>query len=814
MASARTDSIIIPVGFPVEIKNVPPLWPNYPSPNKLSLLWKYNYHDIYHKFSPFTNYEGQLLSFALSDKQPFVYKYIDETDKGISGLSSTAKALLATVNINQNTINDVVRISKWQISSWGVQSMAKQALIQRLQPFDETRIYNPLSPILATIRPFALGIGDQPMRHIEGGILGLANSVTSLVGINLVGRGFRTPSSTVGDKALSDYNTGQGKGLVRGATATSGYAELSKIWVGSDRSFGGIGFSGLLANAKASVNKMFGTANQPSGTKVRADEITYGKMAVSPRLFPMQPWYANPNTVIDAPKRSTSLLSTISNVSNKIMTVFSNPKVLIGMGLNSLLNLAGSDSYTFYGKKIIALPGNQFLYVETKNGIKGKSIKGRTTGYQIEGGKYSYNIKVADDGNLEQSDMLIQFSLYQNEEYKYDSKFTLPTSNKVKKVSDDIKSVINGINSPQSAYFATTTTYSKLLSSGDLSSIGYDNLFNKVPKEPTPVNTFGVVGEYNTGIGKLPATLDKRVNPGKNLKFATTFTSDGLNQLGILKRNQSGKIEIPYDKNVHASHPGWTEYKPYEDDLIAFFFYDIVNQKYIPFRATVKGISEGNTAFWDELRFIGRADQLYSYNGFSRTLSFGFNIVVNSISELIPSWKRINYLASMVKPSNYTRSEKINNIYNKFIVPPMFMLTIGDLYKYQPIIIRNITVNVPDDALWETLNQDNSEEWSYLNGIIKNPQIEKKYGQFPREVEINIEGALLEKERAQVGGSHYGHAPRIDDWEDTLSNGELTEKSFFVGVAGTNSEHYLPIPTNAHKEMIETNAAIKKSNKG
>ena len=59
-----------------------------------------------------------------------------------------------------------------------------------------------------------------------------------------------------------------------------------------------------------------------------------------------------------------------------------------------------------------------------------------------------------------------------------------------------------------------------------------------------------------------------------------------------------------------------------------------MNSKFIPFRATVKGISEGNTAFWDELRFIGRSDQLYSYNGFSRTLSFTFNVVINSVREL------------------------------------------------------------------------------------------------------------------------------------------------------------------------------------
>ena len=39
----------------------------------------------------------------------------------------------------------------------------------------------------------------------------------------------------------------------------------------------------------------------------------------------------------------------------------------------------------------------------------------------------------------------------------------------------------------------------------------------------------------------------------------------------------------------------------------------------------------------------------------------------------------------------------------------MFMLTIGDLYKFQPIVITSLNVNIPDDASWETLNENNSQ---------------------------------------------------------------------------------------------------------
>jgi hypothetical protein len=246
---------------------------------------------------------------------------------------------------------------------------------------------------------------------------------------------------------------------------------------------------------------------------------------------------------------------------------------------------------------------------------------------------------------------------------------------------------------------------------------------------------------------------------------------------------------------LSAMYPDWTEWSPENDDLVAFYFYDVVNNKYIPFRATVKGISEGNNAYWDELRFIGRADQLYSYNGYNRTLSFTFNVVINSIHEMLPTFKKINYLAGVVKPSNYTKSGKVGNQYSEFIVPPMFMITIGDLYKYQPIVITSLNINIPDDAQWETLNENNaSRGWSYLNGIIKSPMVRGGYAQLPKEFEIAVTCNLLEKEKAIVGAAHFGHAPHTDNYEDGIYN---------VDSSTQENRPFLPQPTNFSENMVE-----------
>ena len=80
------------------------------------------------------------------------------------------------------------------------------------------------------------------------------------------------------------------------------------------------------------------------------------------------------------------------------------------------------------------------------------------------------------------------------------------------------------------------------------------------------------------------------------------------------------------------------------------------------------------------------------------------------------------------------------------MVPPMVMMTLGDMYTDQPILINTITTTIPDDASWETQHQLHLEEWEYLASYIKSSNV--LYGQLPRSVDISLGLTLLEKERA------------------------------------------------------------------
>jgi hypothetical protein len=203
-------------------------------------------------------------------------------------------------------------------------------------------------------------------------------------------------------------------------------------------------------------------------------------------------------------------------------------------------------------------------------------------------------------------------------------------------------------------------------------------------------------------------------------------------------------------------------------DVIFFYFYDLINQVYIPFRATVSGISDQNTADWEEVAYMGRADKLYVYKGFTRDMNIAFTVYANSINELVPMWSRINYLVGLTRPSKYTAlPTPINNnvkastgIQSQFIYPPMVTLRLGDMFNDQPCVISNVTVNIPDDTPWETLRAD--DQYTYLFGpngsnissIIVNGVQSR---QLPLKVDLSVSMKLMEKGQSMTSADHYGH---------------------------------------------------------
>jgi hypothetical protein len=260
---------------------------------------------------------------------------------------------------------------------------------------------------------------------------------------------------------------------------------------------------------------------------------------------------------------------------------------------------------------------------------------------------------------------------------------------------------------------------------------------------------------------------------------------DTYNKLGVIsgsRTNIPGELKNSKGKSL---------------DMIYFYFYDLVNEIYIPFRATLSGIQDQNSADWDTIAYLGRADKLFVYRGFSRDVSFNFKVYANSIQELVPMWERIDYLVGLTRPSKYTEltgrpsratvggsdapgtgtnpntgtrnigeagviTAQVDYSNSGFMYPPMIEFTIGDLYNEQPAVLNSVNVSVSEDATWETLHDDTYEYRSSPspNTIITQPNV--KCRQLPNIVDVSVQLRLIEKQRAETRVPKFG---KMDGWK-------------------------------------------------
>ena len=177
-------------------------YPEYPSTGKIEMIWNTNKTSLYHRLSPYTDYDTTLLGKLVGDKEPFYYIYPDESNKGLSALRKYESQAFP---LGSGPI-DIIRVSKFLVSGRGIGFLAKQFLLQTGNPYNETRVYNPTSPIIAASNAVLLG-AVRPQRFVDtsGGLSGIATSLLGSAGSAIMGAPKTDPpSGTTGLGALSD----------------------------------------------------------------------------------------------------------------------------------------------------------------------------------------------------------------------------------------------------------------------------------------------------------------------------------------------------------------------------------------------------------------------------------------------------------------------------------------------------------------------------------------------------------------------------------------------------------------------------------
>ena len=189
---------------------------------------------------------------------------------------------------------------------------------------------------------------------------------------------------------------------------------------------------------------------------------------------------------------------------------------------------------------------------------------------------------------------------------------------------------------------------------------------------------------YNLDYSSDKIIKEKRVNLGnqgkkRNLTDYTSIDADTIDRINALD------VQNEYIVGLGQAR-----------DLIKFTFEIITPEKsyYLAFRAFLDQFSDSFAGDWSSTKYIGRAEDFYTYNGFTRQVSLGFKIAAATRFEMDPLYKKITTLASVTAPT-YGGSE------SKFMRGTIARVTVGDYLYNVPGIIDSVEFSWQTDYPWE-----------------------------------------------------------------------------------------------------------------
>ena len=211
-----------------------------------------------------------------------------------------------------------------------------------------------------------------------------------------------------------------------------------------------------------------------------------------------------------------------------------------------------------------------------------------------------------------------------------------------------------------------------------------------------------VVREERIGLGNPGVGVD-RSDEGR----PDTYIQQRLPGTNILNYNHMTDIRKRMDKinliDVYKSGTG--DYAPHTRDLIKFRFEavdtDNPNQSDVMvFRAFLDSFQDNFNATHNEYQYNGRGEVFYTYNSFKRGVNIGFKIAAQTRWEMMPLYRKLNYLASNVAPE-YGETGRMRT--------PFMKVTVGSYLSRVPGILNSLTITWQKDYPWE-ISLDSPEQ--------------------------------------------------------------------------------------------------------
>ena len=170
--------------------------------------------------------------------------------------------------------------------------------------------------------------------------------------------------------------------------------------------------------------------------------------------------------------------------------------------------------------------------------------------------------------------------------------------------------------------------------------------------------------------------------------------------------NGGGK-KTSYDDKIGRSGIGRTEaeslgeFNPFKKGDFYVKIKDLRDGQFIYFRGFVTGINENINPSYNPTQYIGRSEDVYTYQKAERDLSFNLKVYPFNITEFERIYEKIDKLTSLAYPS-YMDLEDGSLTRMKAPFTELYMAHIGDRIEGQFGFIKSLTYTVPDGGDWDS----------------------------------------------------------------------------------------------------------------
>ena len=230
------------------------------------------------------------------------------------------------------------------------------------------------------------------------------------------------------------------------------------------------------------------------------------------------------------------------------------------------------------------------------------------------------------------------------------------------------------------------------------------------PKE-IGISSLGLSGSVDSNNGEYNKTVqDFRKVQGKAYSF--DYNSNKINREQRVNLGNQGKVSFDRsnygnssDTDTHDTLNKLNESATRIDGTadardLAKLYFEIITpdgSTFLHFRAFIDSIDDSYNADWQGFKYVGRAENFYTYGGFDRDINISFKIAAATRAEMKPLYRKMVYLASSTAPTYGEQG---------FMRGTLARMTIGSYIAQIPGVITSVKYSLIQDMPWEISMQN------------------------------------------------------------------------------------------------------------